>query len=44
MWIKSAFKMSEMKGGNALLIIYHPLTDSRLDFVDPLLADLKLET
>jgi len=30
--------------GNALLIIYHPLMDSQLDFVELLLADLKLET
>lgn len=33
-----------MKGVNAPLIIYHPLTNSRLDFVDVLLADLELET
>jgi len=33
-----------MKGANAPLIIYHPLTDSRLDFIDVLLADLELET
>jgi len=29
---------------NAPLIIYYPFTDSRLDFVDLLLADLKLQT
>ena len=40
----SAFNFSEMKGKNTLLIIYYPLTDSQFDFVDILLADLKLET
>ena len=40
----SAFDFSETKGENALLIIDHPLTDSRLDFIDVLLADLELET
>ena len=30
--------------GNTPLIIYHPLANSCLDFVDLLLADLKLET
>ena len=30
--------------GNTLLIIYHPFTDSRLDFIDLFLADLELET
>ena len=40
----SAFDFSETKGENAPLIIDHPLTDSRLDFVDVLLADLELET
>ena len=44
MWIKSAFKISEMKWGNTLLIIYHLLTDSQLNFVDLLVTDLKLET
>jgi len=29
---------------NAPLIIYYPFTDSRLDFVDLLLADLELQT
>jgi len=29
---------------NTLLIIYYPFTDSQLDFVDLLLADLKLQT
>ena len=33
-----------MKGKNAPLIIYYPLTDSRFNFVDILLADLKLKT
>jgi hypothetical protein len=33
-----------MKGGSAPLIINHPLTDSRLDFVDVLLTDFELET
>jgi len=32
------------KRGNAPLIIYHPFTNSRLNFVDILLADLELET
>ena len=32
------------KGGNAPLIIYHPATNSQLDFVDILLADFELET
>ena len=40
----SAFDFSETKGKNALLIIYYPLTDFRFDFVNILLADLKLET
>ena len=44
MWIESAFDFLEMKGVNALLIIYHPLTDSQLNFINVLLADLKLET
>ena len=35
---------SETKGANAPLIIYHPFTDSQLDFVDNLLTDLKLQT
>jgi hypothetical protein len=42
--IGSAFNFSEMKGGSTPLIINHPLMDSRLDFIDFLLADLKLET
>ncbi len=29
---------------NALLIIYHPFTDSQLDFVDVFLTDLELQT
>jgi len=33
-----------MKGGNAPLIIYHPATNSQLDFIDILLANFKLET
>jgi hypothetical protein len=32
------------KGGNAPLIVYNPVTNSRLDFVDILLTDLELET
>ncbi len=43
-WTKSAFTFSETKGANALFIIYHPFTDSRLNFVDVLLTDLKLQT
>jgi hypothetical protein len=35
---------SETKGANAPLIIYHPFTDSQLDFVNVLLTDLKLQT
>ena len=30
--------------GNTPLIIYHPFTDSQLDFINLFLADLKLET
>ena len=44
MSVRSAFDFSEMKGGSALLIIDHPLTDSQLDFVDVLLTDFELET
>ena len=32
------------KRGNAPLIIYHPFTNSQLDFVDVHLTDLKLQT
>ena len=34
----------ETKGANVLLIVYHPFTDSQLNFVDVLLTDLELQT
>jgi hypothetical protein len=37
-------QFSETKGENTLLIIDHLLMDSQLDFIDVLLAGLRLET
>ena len=41
--IKSAFIFPATKGTNTPLIIYHPFTDSQLNFIDVLLSDLKLQ-
>jgi hypothetical protein len=43
-WIELAIKFSKTKGENTPLIIYYPFTDSRLNLVNILLADLELET
>ena len=39
-----SLQFSETKGRNALLIFYHPSTNSQLDFFDFLHADLELKT
>jgi hypothetical protein len=39
-----SFFWKKKKGANAPLIIYHPFTDSQLDFVDVLITDLELQT
>ena len=41
-WVSLQF--SETKRRNAQLIIYHPFTNSQLNFVDFLHADLELKT
>ena len=45
-WMHGSSRPSflETKGANAPLIIYHPFTDSQLNFVNVLLTDLELQT
>jgi hypothetical protein len=43
-WIELAINFSKTKWENTLLIIYYPFTDSRLNLINILLADLELET